>query len=356
MDLNSKIQQKIYCYLLIGLFVLFSSSRELHAAELRQIEINNTTLYYHFCKSTKPSKGLLFFMHGAVVRYMGQTESLPKDLSGLLESNTDLIPACENNGYDLIVPISYNEYNWLDKSGEMYIEKLVGMYRINYPAIYLSGFSDGATGAYRMFYKQPEIYAGVMIFNGYPQLHNYNKQVDYTRTIDRKIIYISQWNDKIIPYEFLLTEYRRQKLTNEATYMILVEGKHGFGSYHTKDFLHCFSLLEMPKLEVYKNRDSICIFPPVDGLIIAGKVEALYPFRKSVARKFGMNASEYELNNEIYTLFKKWMVSDVIYCLPRIISKNDLTNDSFNFTFKKGALTQTYNFKNVLVYPPWGKI
>ena len=144
----------------------------------------------------------------------------------------------------------------------------------------MSGFSDGATGAFKYFYRFPDKFKGLLLFNGYPQHNNFNKLVDYSRFSNYKIVFVSQKDDKIIPYEFEMTEFRRQKMTNANTYFLLVDGKHKFIQYNKKQFDQCITLLENNQSPELAEHDSTWIFPPVDGLMVNNEVLELYPFRK----------------------------------------------------------------------------
>lgn len=338
--------------LLLACLMLFSSII-VKASEIRIIEINQTTLYYHFCKSVKPSKKLLFFLHGSISVFKGQTESKPKDLNELLEFNKDFIQTFEQKGYDIIIPIAYNEYNWLEKKGELFIDSLYKSFNENYSEIYMSGFSDGATGAFKYFYNQPNKYKGLLLFNGFPQHNNYYKNVDYKKIFDHKILFIAQKHDKVVPYEFMLTEYRRQKITNSETYFMLLEGKHNFDTYRDLDFENCIKLLEASPTIIKISSDSLWIYPPVDGFMLENKLIETYPFRSSIARKFGMKKSEYKTNLTQTQKILKLSKQNNLVIMPLKIGHTDLQKSSFEFTYIKDGKEGLIIIQNYLRNHAW---
>ena len=337
----------------IFVFLLFFSFCFAKASEIISIEINQTTLFYHFCKSSKPSRKLILFLHGSISAFQGQTESKPKDLNSLLEFNRVFITTFEENGYDIIIPIAYNEYNWLDKKGELFIDTLLKVYTQSYSNIHLAGFSDGATGAFKYFYNHPNRFTGLLLFNGYPQHHNFYKVVDHKTLGNHKILFVSQKHDKVVPYEFLLTEYRRQKITNPETYFMLLEGKHDFSTYNRLNFEKFISFLETTVSINKNNQDSIWIYPPIDGLIIENKLVETFQFRHSIARKFGMSKTEYKSNLTETQKFENLIKHGNPLVMPLKIRREDLSKEKFEFTYsingKKGVLI----IQNYLVKQPW---
>lgn len=155
---------------------------------------------------------------------------------------------------------------------------------------------DGANGAYKYFYSHSNTLKGLLLFNGFPQYQNFYKTVDYKLVKAHKIIFVSQENDKVVPYEFLLTEYRRQKLVNNCTYFMLLKGKHEFVKYLASDFEKCISLLDSNYFTNETVSDSMWIYPAVDAFMINKNILAYYGFKSSIARSFGMKKAEYNTN------------------------------------------------------------
>src|SRR5690606_15434799 len=139
--------------------------------------------------------------------------------------------------FDLIIPITNDSLNWLNHPQESFIilKEYIKSLGKKYDEIYISGFSDGGTGSYKIFYKNPEHFDGLIIFNGYPQHSNHFKNVNYTSIENKKVIFMSTLKDKIIPYEFLLSEYCAQKKENADTYFYLAKGGHSFRNYGEQD-------------------------------------------------------------------------------------------------------------------------
>lgn len=334
--------------------LLFSLGFHLvHAGEIRQIEINGTPLYYHFYQGSEPSSKLIVFLHGAVAAYQGQPESKPKDIATLLESNTDFINSLNENGYDVILPIAYNNYNWLAPQGVEYLDSLLLNYQDNYTTIHLSGFSDGATGAYKYFYTHPDRFQGLWLFNGFPQHQNFNKKVDPSTFTDYNILFVSQENDKIIPYEFLLTEYRRQKITNARTYFLLLEGRHEFDTYTRTDFEKCLELLETETDDQVFSSDSLWIYPPADGLIVDNTLLEVYRFRSSIARNFGMDKNVMASNLSETRQLEDLLQQGSLLIMPLQVSRKDLSKDTFTFSYFMQDITGTIEFQNYLSKQTW---
>ncbi len=270
-------------------FIFLTSLR---ADEIKTIQISGTTLYYHYLKSDS-AHGLVFFLHGSAEAFKGKALNAPVETVVLTEGNEEFISVWKNQGYDVIMPICYNEFNWLEPRGKFFVDTLTKMYSVAYSSIYLTGFSDGGTGAYRYFYNNMDAYDGVIIFNGYPQLNNFNNTVDYKNCTSKKVLFVSQKSDKVVPYEFLLVEYRRQKMVNEQTYFWLREGKHQFVKYTKADFENCIALLERPTSARTEDRVSTWVYPPLDGFLVGDSLREMYTFRAKIGKGYGMKKSEY---------------------------------------------------------------
>lgn len=336
----------------LGLLLCLGYSLVL-AGDIRKIEINQTTLYYHYYQSDRPASKLIVFLHGAVAAYQGQTESTPKDIAQLLESNNDFITTLNESGYDVLLPIAYNDYNWLSASGELYLDSLLGQYRNAYSTLILAGFSDGATGAYKYFYTHPDAVNGLWLFNGYPQHQNFNRKVNPSTYTGYNILYVAQENDKVIPYEFLLTEYKRQKITNAATYFMLLQGKHEFSTYTKSDFEKCLSLLEYEADDHKMTSDSTWIYPPADGYLVNNKLLEIYSIRSSVARNFGMDKQMLETIQSETRLLEALSKQGEPEILPRKISMADLTKDNLDFTYTLNGIEGQIRFQNYLIKQIW---
>ena len=296
-------------------------------------------------------------MHGATRQFNNMTEAENEKvpLSTLLENNEEIIPLFNNEGYDVICPIAYNQYNWLEDGGKTFISALMKEYKSNYEEIYISGFSDGGTGAYRFFYSDINLYHGAIIFNGYPQLNNFHRKVDYKTAQNKKIVFVSQKSDKIIPYEFLLTEYRRQKMVNKQTYFLLKSGQHEFGTYTKEDLTACLSLLKQEqKKSTSVDSSTILVYPPIDGLIINDQISEVYEFRKKTGKNYGMNKKEYNAYPDSYMSLLKTMKKKEVSILPARIKKDELhTFSEIEFNYEVDKKRYSVLIPNYFSFKTW---
>lgn len=181
--------------------------------------------------------------------------------------------------------------NWL--SNHQYCHEMIFAFldSVNlYDKSFLSGFSDGGTGSYKMFYDNSDDYDGLLVFNGYPQHENFYQTVNYSNITDKRIFFLSTFSDKTIPYEFLLTEYCRQKTANSNTYLYVKEGAHSFKEYGIKEFELCFEVM-VTKTGCTQNE-------PIHAFIKDDQVVEFYPFRKKVTKKYGYGEEFYLQNLE----------------------------------------------------------
>lgn len=325
-----------------------------YAISTDTIVVNNTKLLYQKVTTDKAEKkGLIIYMHGGVSQFKDKKQLISLSCEELLEENKEFLPVLLTEGYDIVMPIAYNEFNWLEAGGELFIDKLLEIQRTQYKHIYISGFSDGATGAYRFFYNHPEKYDGVMIFNGYPQLNNYYKKVDYFKAIGKNIIYASTTSDKIIPYEFLLIEFRRQQILNEHTYFLLRKGDHSFTAYSKADFELCVQLLQKESTTTIPGK--ILLYPPVDGLIIGGKLKEVYPFRKKTGKSYSMSQTEYERADWDVNTYSKLISNNTSISLkPLEVSEQTIRSaKTFDFTIDIDNKPTTVQLINWITTKTW---
>ncbi|MES2589012.1 MAG: hypothetical protein V4622_08530 [Bacteroidota bacterium] len=308
--------------------------QNLIAKDVDSLFVDKTKLYFHHVRA-KANESLVIHLHGSVSEFKKLTENKIFDLDTLLENNNDFIHEFTKAGFDVLVPQAFQEYNWLEEKGKVFIDKLIEKYGKLYSSLYISGFSDGGTGAYRIFYQNPEKFSGLIAFNAYPQMNYFNKTVDYKKVTNKKVIYFSQKNDHLIPYEFLLMEYRRQKLVNNETYFYLKEGKHEFIKYSKKDFEDCTKQLLQENLGKENKNDFVWIYAPIDALILDHEILELYTFRKAIGKKFGIDIKEYMSQVESKkTIGKIIKEQNSVRVMPILVSKNELeTLEIFEFNF-----------------------
>lgn len=223
---------------------------------------------------------LIIFLHGGLTNpAFAEGKEIP-DAEFLLEGNADFLRMCREHGFDVLLPVANTQMNWLSNY-ENCFQTLKGFVDSTglYEQYFISGFSDGGTGSYRIFYSYPKYFNGLIVFNGYPQLNNFYRQVDYQSGKLKKVIFCSTNSDNTIPYEFLLTEYAKQKLLNPDTYLFVVNGKHSFNEYRSKQLQEVFSMIETTPDNWKTN--------PVHGYIRRDSLVEFYEFRQKVFKKYG---------------------------------------------------------------------
>lgn len=339
---------------LLYLALLFSYW--LGAQKLDTLMLGSTQLLYYQVQQASPEKnGLIIFLHGGVSQHKELEVPVAPSLENLQEHNPYFIPVAHSRGYDLIFPIAFNEYNWLEDGGMEFIKALVKKYAEEHSSVILSGFSDGGTGAYKIFYTKPELFDGVMIFNGFPQHKDFQKTVDYFQVTDKPVIFASTTKDKRIPYEFLLVEYRRQRMLNPNAHFSLVEGYHNFTSYSTSDFNKYLAVLFTESSLPPKEEDSLLISAPVDGWMEGNLLKEVYPFRKKYGRQYGMSAEDTERTDYSFKEFKKLLKKGYSVKISplRISSKALKEQDSFSFPLEVNREVKRISFNNWLRINTW---
>ncbi len=244
--------------------------------------------------SNDTNNKLIIFLHGGVRNPYFKQASGKVTVNYLLENNTDFQRQGFKNGFDFLMPITNDSLNWLVEPQKVFsfLKDYIKSTAKNYNEIFISGFSDGGTGSYKIFYSNPEYFNGLIVFNGYPQHSNYNKKVVYSTITNKKILFFSTYKDKVIPYEFLLTEYCKQKQVNANTYFYLAKGKHSFYSYSEKDLEEVFKILK----GTVNNKETI----PIQGYLSNDQIITPYPFRKKIVKKYHYGKEIYVANRLQY--------------------------------------------------------
>lgn len=244
---------------------------------------------YHIKNDTNSK--VLIFLHGGVKNPMFDDSSKVFELDLLLEGNKYLIPLVLENGYDLVIPVTNDSMNWLTNHKYCY-ETLLEYIDSSktYDTRFISGFSDGGTGSFKIFYDNPDSFDGLAVFNGYPQHENFYLKVNYEQISNKRIVFFSTYKDERIPYEFLLTEYCKQKKTNANTFIYLKDGGHSFNEYD-KEEINLFIRIINSKISNAQNE-------PIHAYIEADEVKEFYPFRKKIWKKYGYGQEYYLINKE----------------------------------------------------------
>ncbi len=270
---------------LLILFITFLLSLNVFSQKLENIDGNS---FYSISDNT--NKKTIIFLHGGVNNPYFDQPSDKISLDYLLENNQNFITQASLNGFNIIVPITNDSLNWIDNPKNAFIElkKMVSQSSDNYEEIYISGFSDGGTGSFKIFYQNPDYFDGLIVFNGYPQHNNFYKSVDYKTITNKKVLFFSTDKDQVIPYEFLLTEYCSQKKNNPNTFFYLSSGNHSFSNYTIDDIKNLFDIL------TDKNQNKLT--EPIQGFIKNDELVVLYPFRKKIVKKYNFGKEVYEAN------------------------------------------------------------
>lgn len=236
--------------------------------------------------SNPANNQILIFLHGGVnnPRFKADEDVA---LSFLLEENMPFVDSALSNGFDLLLPITNDSLNWLEDP-EFCFNTIREFIKPDYQQRYITGFSDGGTGSYKIFYIHPDYFDGLLVFNGYPQHRNFYQKVDYGKITDKKVVFVSTFKDQVIPYEFALTEYARQKEYNTNTYIYIQAGGHSFSSYNAHTFKVIFKILT--STTSCNEREALHGYMASDTLV------EFYPYRKKIVRQFAYGQGFYEEN------------------------------------------------------------
>ncbi len=338
-----------------AMLLILCLSTAIHAAELKTIKIDSVDLYYHIETPTSiESDKLIIYLHGGVSQFQFKNPTVVP-VSSLLEGNDFLLQTFTNAGYTVVIPIAYNQYNWLEDKGKSFIKSILLKYKGEFEKIFIAGFSDGGTGSYQLFYQEPELFQGLVVFNGYPQHQNFHLKVDYKKVMNKAVVFFSTEQDKQIPYEYLLMEYRRQCMVNKHTYFLLRDGKHSFSEYGAEDFKDCIEYLSMPQDTAETDTEGkILVYPPIDGLL-SGTEKRLYPFRKKIGKKYGMNETEYNRQDYSYKQFKELLESGKLPDIsPITLSAKELSeSEKLKFEYNEDGVAKTILLNNYLKLKAW---
>jgi len=317
--------------------------------------IGKDQLFCHkVADKTESNRKLIIYLHGGVSQFKGLTESVVTDVESLLEGNEAFVEQCQKRGFDLALPVSFNQYNWLEADGYSFLVVVTSYYRQFYDSIYMAGFSDGGTGAYRIFYSLHKEFKGLMVFNGYPQLKGYHRGVEYSN-INKPVVFCSTTKDGVIPSEFLQVEYRRQQMLNKNTFFVMRDGKHAFTAYGKDDIDLCLDLLMSHDNSSEIPEDSVHIYPPIDGLIIDGRLVEVHPFKKGIGKSYGMSESEYARSDIDHKRLEKLLKKGIaIRVEPIVVSKKEFEDaDTLQFILSIDGAETRFNLVNWHQVNPW---
>lgn len=276
--------------------------------------------YYQIDGSSK-SKALIF-LHGSVSYYLN-VEPEQTQFSELLEGNSYFLNSFSE--YSIYMPVVSKSFNWLNTATVSSLFQNIPNIS-GFDTLIIAGFSDGGTGAYRMFYTAQDSFDGLVVFNGYPQSEWFNKKVDYSLNIHKPVVFVSQHGDKVLRYEFLMTEYRIQKIYNSKTYLYITQGKHEYGKYTKQDFTTIKSCLTD---DIKSNFNQMGL--PIDGFVRQNIVFEMYYFRKRIGKRYSIT-NEYLSANTSHRDIKR---------LNKIASKSCLRRKTYMVHFEEVDKDQT---------------
>ncbi len=277
------------------LIIFFAHGNAQGSSDTTIIEHNSNS---YFFVSNEINEGLVIFLHGGLSNPHFTEENGKVQLDYLLEGNDDFIRSSIENNFDVLIPITNERLNWLENSEYCYQSFLdfTKSTTKDYAEVYISGFSDGGTGSYMLFYSNQDFFDGLIVFNGYPQGGNFNKKVNYSTVENKTVIYFGTKADKTIPFEFMLTEYCKQKMHNPNTYLYLAKGGHSFSYYDLHDFNELYTILN----GTTKNLKT----EPIHGFIKNDRLIHFYKFRKSILKKYSYGKEYYDLNKKQQGMYK----------------------------------------------------
>lgn len=280
----------------LGVLLFLNLNLLAQTKNIDTLKINDHLFYYI---SNKNNTSLIIFLHGGVKNPIFEKSNQIPDLEYLLEENTSFINEAINNNFNLLIPITNDSLNWLTNSLYIFktIDKLIQQQGKEYQLKYIAGFSDGGTGSFKIFYQNIPFFDGLIVFNGYPQHNNFYQKVNYSKVKDKKIVFFATSKDKTIPYEFLLTEYCKQKEFNPNTYIYVPNGEHSFKDYTKKDINLLFEIIN-DSLGNKKNE-------PIHAFIKNDSIVAFYKFRKKIFRQFGYGQDFLKENRKQLKTLKK---------------------------------------------------
>lgn len=274
---------------LITLFLCFFIASKAYSQKVDTVFFVFKGHEFFYLEANQNSK-LIIFLHGGVNNPIWNNSFFSPSIDFILESNTSFVNSCIQNGFNVLLPIKDDSLNWISNNRfcTNIFDSLMLHKNIKHNSLYISGFSDGGTASYKMFYDNPDKYDGLMVFNGFPQHKNWNKDVEYYKIQNKKILFVSTYADNIIPYEFLLTEYSDQKQYNACTYIYLAVGKHSFGAYTKIDFKNLF--------DVINGKNKNLSIEPIHGFMKNDVLVEFYPFRKKILRRYSYGKNIYDMN------------------------------------------------------------
>lgn len=212
----------------------------------------------------------LVFLHGSI-RYWKNMDAKNIRIEQLVEYNTDLLMLF--NHFNCIIPIVNSNFNWLDTSTFSKFDSFLCQQNF-ISNTQIIGFSDGATGAFKLIQFFPTYFSKAIFLNAYPQHQNFAKHIDRTKTAKIELVFVHTHRDKLIPFEFSYLEYQQQKEINKKVKFLLFTGKHQLKHYHHPHLSIIFDELQWSQASSTKKFKNPNLLAPKP--------------RRSVLRKYGL--------------------------------------------------------------------
>lgn len=237
--------------------------------------------FYTNCKKTEQGnetnvldtlKPNLIFLHGSI-RHWKNVDAENIRIEQLVEYNTDLLKLF--NHFNCIIPIANSIFNWLDTSTFSKIDSFLCQqnFHIN---THIMGFSDGATGAFKLIQFFPSYFSKAIFLNAFPQHQNFAKHIDRSKTAKIELVFVHTHGDNVTPFEFSYLDYQQQKVINKNVKFLLFKGKHQLKHYHHPHLSIIFDELQWPQASSSKKFKKPNLLAPKP--------------RRSVLRKYGLEA------------------------------------------------------------------
>jgi predicted esterase len=149
--------KKIYIILLFSFILLAEEAKITSGIHQQNIDSFQYSIYTPEGYNLNKKSPMILLLHGA-----GDTGE------NFINVWTKLLP--KNEEYIIVAP-TYHGYWWTNE-GEKFvlkvIENVISIYNIDIDRIFLSGFSNGAIGAYHLGTKYPNLFAGIIPISGLP--------------------------------------------------------------------------------------------------------------------------------------------------------------------------------------------
>lgn len=117
-------------------------------------------------EATRPLP-LLVHLHGAVGR-----DEFTTELGGVGSAGREWIESAESQGFPVVYPMGRRNCAWWTPAGQAHVDAVIRELKRRLPIddrrIFLTGFSDGGSGAYYRAMTHPAPFAGILPLNGHP--------------------------------------------------------------------------------------------------------------------------------------------------------------------------------------------